>query len=171
MSILYLNLFFCKLGLLYTSHQKIWIHSSQIPRRLKTHYHQSGKRPPLTSMFYFFSRFRRKLAGVSQLMFIWLWNKCMMYCTWCTWCQLKNLITGKAEQNCILNHTDKLPWKLENSSSEQKSRNPPSSRPCLKGWLIHLRHWLNLLSAHQDLSHHNHSLEEIMAKYCQPRCL
>lgn len=69
MSILYLNLFFCKL--LYTSHQKIWIHSSQIPRRLKTHYHQSGKRPPSTSMFSF-SFFSYDLE-----------ENCLDYLSWC----------------------------------------------------------------------------------------
>ncbi len=44
--------------------QKILIHSSQIPRRLKTHYHQSGKKTPfnLNVFFFFFLMIWRKIA-------------------------------------------------------------------------------------------------------------
>ncbi len=98
MSILYLHLFLCKW--LYTSPQKILIHSSQIPRRLKTHYHQSGKKTPFNlNVFFFFFSYD-------------LEENCLQYLSWCLFdCRTNVFIftdsTCLGTDKKIMN---KLPW-------------------------------------------------------------
>ncbi len=98
MSILYLNLFLCKW--LYTSPQKILIHSSQIPRRLKTHYHQSGKKTPFNlNVFFFFFSYD-------------LEENCLQYLSWCLFdCRTNVFIfTDSACLGTDKKIMNKLPW-------------------------------------------------------------